>query len=302
MNKNFSPEAILINKQERGSDSEEHEINLNIAYKKAVELLNEERISQDEFRDLYKSRIIKEHGDYVEQRQQKFKIDNTPEQIEAQKYAIVFEAIIHDQIDMNGWLGEHATAQKASWYDDLKNGIDEIIEFEQTETSSTSHLALGVDITFGKGIIDKMDSIKKRIDKGNIGVIQYLLTDTYRGEMKNVPRVIIGVDMKNLNEIIKLWVDNKKRSLAQHHVKFLIISQIEMQLNDFAEYAKKRGKTTIADSYGRVLKIVQNIRDEEEKKYPGESNNINFGEDRVCSDIQKYCNSLNEEKAGQEVN
>ena len=300
MNNNFTPEAALINKddnrqeiQARRNEQEEYKKNLEAAYKKAVSLLDGERIDPNKFKGLYSDEIIKEHEDYVESRQNKFKEFNRPEQIEAQKYAIVFEAIIHDQVDMNGWLGEHATAQKASWYDDLKNGIDEIIEFEQTETSPTSHLALGVDVTFGKGVVDKMNDIKHRIDSGKIGVIKYLLTDTYRDEMKNVPRVIVGVDMKNLNEIIKLWVENKKRGLAQHRIKFMILSQIMVQLNDFAQYAEKSNQPVIANSYNRVLKIVENIWDEESKKFPGEAGNFNFEDDRVCSAIRNYCDDLN---------
>jgi len=194
---------------------------------------------------------------------------------------------------MNGWLGEHATAKKASWYDDLKNGIDEIVEFDQTETSATSHLALGVDITFSKDIFKKMDDIKTRIDSGDIGVIKYLLTKTYRGEMRNVPRVVIGADMKNLNEIIKLWIDKKKKKLAQHRVKFMVLSQIMVQLNDFAEYAEKTGKHEIAGSFYKVLRIVENIWDEESKNYPSENDSFNFDEDRVYSAIKNYCDDLN---------
>lgn len=294
MIKIFSPEAILISKQEKGGDSEEYERNLEIAYEKAIKLLDGERISPSKFKGLYSAQMMEEHSNYVERRQQRFKANDIPEQIEAKKFATVFEAIIHDQVDMNGWLGENATAQKASWYDDFKNGIDEIIEFEKNKKSSLAHLALGVDVTFSRGIAEKMNNIKMRIDRGDIGVIQYLLTKNHRGEMRNVPRVIVGVDMKSLNEIIKLWVNNKKKGLAQHRVKFLILSQIMMQLNDFAEYAEKAGKTMIADSYDGVFEIVENIWDEEEKKYSGESGDFNFEEDRVYSAIRNYCDSLSE--------
>jgi hypothetical protein len=290
---NNSPELMLINKEERGRDDEERDKNLEVAYKKAVELLDDERIDPKKFVGLYSDKAMKEDSDYVERRQEKFKAVNTPEEMEMQRYSTVFEAIIHDQIDMNGWLGEHAAARKASWYDDLKNGVDEIIEFEQTEASATAHLALGVDVTFGKGVLNKMNDIKTRIDSGDVGVIKYLLTDTYRGEMKNVPRAVIGVDMKNLNEIIKLWVDNKKKSLAEHRVKFMILSQIMMQLSDFAQYADKVGKTAIASGFNRVLRIAENIWEEESKKYPNKDGDLNFQEDRVYSAIRSYCDDLN---------
>ena len=282
-------EAIVINIQER----ENEKMNLEAVYKRAVEFLDEERIDPSkDFKGLYSDEMIKKDSDYVEKRQQKFKADDTPEKIEMKKYATVFEAIIHDEIDMNGWMGMYATAKKASWYDDLKNGLDEIIEFEQTEISPSAHLALAVDITFSKDISKKMNEIADRIKSGDVGVIKYLLTDTYRGEIKNVPRAVIGVDMKNLQEIIKLWVDNKKKSLAQHRVKFMILSQIKMQLNSFAQYADKVSQPVIANSFNRVLKIMENIWDEELKKCPDENRNFNFEEDRVFSAIKNYCDDL----------
>jgi hypothetical protein len=300
----FSPERLLINKDssqreiqnirdKKESEIKQHKENLDVAYEKASGMLDDERIKSSKFKGLYGKEIIKNDDNYVEERQRNFRKNDTPEQIEMQKYATVFEAIIHDQIDMNGWLGEHAKAKKASWYDDFKNGIDEIVEFEQTETSATSHLALGVDITFSTGIFKKMNDIKTRIDSGDIGVIKYLLTKTYRGEMRDVPRVVIGADMKNLNEIIKLWVDKKKKNLAQHRVKFMVLSQIMMQLNDFAEYAEKIGKHEIADSFFRVLKIVENVWEEESKKYP--DGDLNFDEDRVYSAIKNYCDDLDKQ-------
>ena len=163
-------EAIVINIQER----ENEKMNLEAVYKRAVEFLDEERIDPSkDFKGLYSDEMIKKDSDYVEKRQQKFKADDTPEAIEMKKYATVFEAIIHDEIDMNGWMGMYATAKKASWYDDLKNGIDEIIEFEQTEISPSAHLALAVDITFSKDIYGKMNEIAARIESGDAGVIKY---------------------------------------------------------------------------------------------------------------------------------
>lgn len=298
MNRN-SPEFILIKKdndrqkiQDEKNKNEERQRNLAVAHRKAVELLNEERIDPKKFKGLYSNKMIEEDINYVEKRQQKFKTDDTPEKAESKKYATIFEAIIHDQIDMNGWLGEYATAKKTSWYDDLKNGVDEIIEFDQTEISPSAHLALAVDITFSKNVSEKIDEIMTHIESGDVGIIKYLLTDNYRGEMNNVPRAIIGVDMKNLQEIIKLWVDNKKKSLAQHRVKFIILSQIKIQLNSFAKYAHKIGQLVIANSFNRVLKIVENIWDEELKKCPAENRDFNFEEDRVFSAIKSYCGDL----------
>ena len=83
MNNNFTPEAALINKddnrqeiQARRNEQEEYKKNLEAAYKKAVSLLDGERIDPNKFKGLYSDEIIKEHEDYVESRQNKFKAIN----------------------------------------------------------------------------------------------------------------------------------------------------------------------------------------------------------------------------------
>jgi len=81
--------------------------------------------------------------------------------------------------------------------------------------------------------------------------------------------------------------------LAQHRVKFMILSQMMMQLNDFAQYAEKQNQPVIANGFNKVLKIVENIWDEESKNYPDESGDFNFEDDRVHSAIRSYCDDLN---------
>ncbi len=291
---NSNPENYLMNKERhQGSEKgkQEQEKLFEAAYLKAVDLLSGERIDMDKFKDLYGDKIITKDMNEVKKMQDRYEKTDTPERKKMQKYAVVFEAIVHDMIDMNGWLGDNAMAKKASLYDDLKNGVDEIIKFTEPKTSATSYLALGVDVTFGNDIIKKMDRIKTQIEKGDMGVIKYLLTNNYRGEMRNVPRVVIGADMKNLEEITKLWLDGKRRALAQHQVKLIILDQMIIQLMNFSRYAENVGQHLIADSFNRVLKIVEKIYDKESE----EEKNINFNQDRVNQAIDKYCEDLEKE-------
>ncbi len=293
-NFNNSPEAELIRKQERQQVEVNNKKNLAKALELAEKQSDEERIKLSDFADLYSQNMIKEHDDYVKRKLERIERSDTAEQKETLKYSSAFEAIIHDQIANNGWLGKGVSARRASLYDDFENGVDEIAEFEPTESSpGVNYLALNIDITFKNDITSKMEDIRKRIDKGDLGLIKYLLTDHYRGEMRNIPRVIVGTDMKNLNGLIGLWVNNEKNTLAQHRAKFMILSQIMIQLNDFADYAEKAGQMVIANGYNKVLRIVEDIWDEEIKSQGGQELNFDFMDDRVYSSIRDYCDDLN---------
>jgi len=274
--------------------AEEKIKDFQVAYERADKLLSEDRIDMDKFQGLYDAKTIEEDKNYVARRQKEFKEDNSPRREEMHKYSVIAEAIIHDQIDMNSWLGESATAVKTSEYDDYKYGIDEFVNFKKTKTSPSANLALGVDITFGSDLVGKMDNIKDYIRKGDLGKIKYLLTDKYRGELRNVPRAVIGFDMKNLQELKDLWMDKKKRTLAQHPVKYMILDQMKLQLDAFARYAHGVNQPAIAEAFEEVLKVLEKINTEEVKKYAGATNDFDFESDRVYRTIKNYCLELNE--------
>jgi hypothetical protein len=300
MNKSF--EDMLIGKissqqaEEHRRDKIEEKIrDFQAAYERAEKLLSEDRIDIDKFKGLYGADTIEEDKNYVARRQKEFEENDSPQDKEMRKFSVIAEAIIHDQIDMNDWLGESATAQKTSLFDDYKYGVDEFVRFKKTKTSPTAHLALGVDITFGKGIIDKMEIIKDHVRRGDLGKIKYLLTDKYRGELRNVPRAVIGFDMKNLQELKELWIDKKRKALAQHPVKFMIIEQMKLQLEAFAQYAQKVNQPAIADAFEEVLKILERINSEEIESYTGEIGDFDFESDRVYRTIKNYCAELNKD-------
>lgn len=259
------------------------------AYERAEKMISEDRIDMDKFKGLYDENILEEDKNYVSRREKGFEENDSPQQKEMRMYSVMAEAIIHDGIDMNGWLGESATAIKTSKYDDYKNGVDEIVRFKKTKTSPSANLALGVDITFGSDLIGKMDNIKDHIRGGNLGKIKYFLTKRYRGELSDVPRAVIGFDMKNLQELKELWMDKKRKILAQHRVKFMIMEQMKLQLAAFTQYAQKVNQSAIADSIEEVYKILERISSEESKKYTGEAGDFDFESDRVFRTIKSYC-------------
>src|SRR3989344_1880873 len=110
-------------------------------YAKSEKIISQDAISLDDFKDHYGEDVIKEDERYVDQMERKFKQEDTPEKREVLKLATIFEALIHKHIKESDWLGSNASSIKTSRYDDIKNGIDNIVEFKETKTSA-SYLGL----------------------------------------------------------------------------------------------------------------------------------------------------------------
>ena len=97
-----------------------------------------------------------------------------------------------------------------------------------------------------------------------------------RLSLEEVPRVIVGVDGRTMQEVMELWDSNDKDGLAKHKVQHMILRELELQLRAFGNYAEKKGKSGIAAKYRQDLEIVERLI--EEKK---SGNGHEFTSDRV---------------------
>src|SRR5690606_659085 len=123
------------------------------------------------FSDLYSEEIIKRDKKATEEALRNFNEKNSEEDKQAKILADIFEAIIFDQGEMSEWFGKNVTTVKTSKYDDIVNGIDAILEFE--EKQRRSHLALGIDATYQTFADQKIDRIRNRIERGEMGKVKY---------------------------------------------------------------------------------------------------------------------------------
>ncbi len=198
-----------------------------------------------------------------------FSQNNSPAQKEALKAAEVFEAIVLDQAELNEWLGPNVTVLKTSKYDDVKNGVDMVAEW-QDKDSESQVLALAVDVTFSKiQMENKFHKIRAKIDKGQMGTIKYFKTedDSFTGTRGNVPQVVIGVSKKTVRELAGLWMRRDNKALAEHPVQRAILDEIVGQLRNVIEYANARNQSKVADSYRKALRTVENMI-KDKKKVP----------------------------------
>ena len=161
---------------------------------------------------------------------------------------------------MSEWLGPDVTTIKCSRFDDIRNGIDSLAEFRETDTAA-SYLGLAIDVTTAQEFTKKFEKIKQEIERGKLGRVKYFASEhtNIRGEFSNVPKVVVGADRDTVKLLANLCIEKDKKALALHPVQFQILEEIILELGAFEKYARQKGKDDLASVYEKTGKLVQEI-------------------------------------------
>jgi len=254
-------EARLHKEMNIDSPARKEKIALEKAHARASEILRKDEIKPSDFRDLYDPKMIKKDLEYVEMMEQRFLTEQDPKREESKQYAEILEAIIHDNIEKSNWLGRDAHSIKSSRYDDIKNGVDMIVEFQDEDEAVSSRLALVVDITFSTQIREKIDRIKEDIRNGRMAEVKYFSSDlsNQRGELVKLPNVVIGAEIGNVKKVRDAWMNESGNGLERHPLQMLMLEEIQKQLIFFMNYAIEYRQDEVAKSYKQALSIVFRI-------------------------------------------
>ncbi len=249
-----------------GSPDQGRVFSLREACKKAADVLKRGAISMKSFIDLYGQENVDRDEAAVRDFQEKFKNQDSPQEAEAKELATILEAVIHEQINKNGWLGLQAKAIRTSDFDDIINGVDSVVEFKKPGISTT-HLALGVDVTYKSNLNKKFERIKKEIDNGELATVKYLKTPDFRGEKRNIPRLVLAVDGQSCNSLARTWYQNSQNAqgLKNNPIRLQILTEMIMQLKAFSRYAEKKGMGLLMEKYNESLAILKPISLEAQK-------------------------------------
>ena len=282
---------------------------------KAYELLakKRERIELSSFADLYEKGVIEKDELTVREIEKTFSSDKTKEGLK--KLSELFEVLFSKLVELEDWLGDDVFVVETSTFDDYVNGVDAVAEF--LREGSLTHLGLAIDVTFTSDTQKKITKIRDEIKGGKLPLVRYFVSESgdFRGELSNIPRVVLGTDRKTLDELAELWLDflhlrKRKQTLTEREVPFQLtqkirevkeklqnhplqielLAQIELQLESFGKYAASLGKTDIALKYKSVLAIIRKIRDG--KKEIENSPETKTREMKMFHDIEHALNSI----------
>ncbi|MDP3726197.1 MAG: hypothetical protein Q8R36_03290, partial [bacterium] len=221
-------EEKMLGKIER-DDSSEHAL-LKRALIEARRILEQNKINPSDFRDIFNPNKIAEDLAYVEDMERVFAEIGTLEGREAKKLALIFEGVFHTGAHKYKWLGNGVRVIKTSDVDDLRNGVDGIIEF-QKEGSATERLAIGVDVTYSNQLREKFKKIKESIERGELSTIEYFHSGGFKGKLSDIPRVVVGVERRHLIKLCRdIFIKTDEKRLARHPFQILQLKQIRLQL------------------------------------------------------------------------
>lgn len=238
-------------------------ININKAYELARNVLEVDRVDPQQFKQ-YDQQMVSRDMQYVHDRTAQFEKESTPESKKAKKMATIIEAILHEQIELNDWLGPDAETITPSPYDDIANGVDSIIRF-QHEGDDDAHLGLAIDVTFSTNIRGKLNRIMEDIGNGKLTEIKYApwldLEDVHERAYKSnlkIPRVVVGIEEDMVEKLADLWLKKNKKELGSHAVQNVIAKEILDQLAVSEQYARSHGNhNNIAAVYRKLSAIIE---------------------------------------------
>jgi len=271
-------------------------------------------IKPEDFSDLYDNQAIKKDLDYVQTMEGIFEQKNNSDKESFERRGELLEALLSEGIRSGRWLGADTMPIIPSRYDDIANGIDLVLEMLSKE--GFSHLALNIDMTSSaESAENKLTAIRKTISEGKLSKVKYFKSEkaNIRGQIENIPKVIIGIDpehirklclarveihsfrsglkhpenqtpaiQKSLEEKLKESTRNFVKNIARH----IIIREIEMQLLKFSDFADNLGGQAkeIAEKYRASYETLQRIKKETENLSPELEEEIN--NDKVFESIR----------------
>jgi hypothetical protein len=264
-------------------------------------------IDMDSFADLYGEAAIQKDKEYLRTLGPR-PTDASPES---------FRTLVKERIEHNDWLGpgENLNVMVPSRFDEIVNGVDLVIEFD--EEGAVSHLALAMNATKNEDKVKKkLDRIKASIDKDELTKVKYFHSKNFRGELSGIPRVVVGADSATVEDISTLLrraallqkdiLENKRpedarefteirNEIATHPLQRMILIEIKEQLEAFRAYAESLGRSDTMGEYSKVLHLVGAIV--VEKQISGETiSGQDLSEDAIFKMILEGARSFNKAK------
>ena len=264
------PDAGPREDQDRGSERLPSE-----AYAKAARILEEGDVIDPTTFKRFDQALIRADQEKVAQRKAEQRAQETDRDREIKRNSDTFEAIFTEQAELSDWLGTDTMIRKASEYDGLVHGIESIADCSPEEGSK--FLALGIDVTSSEvQIRKKLAGIKRSIDNGRLEEVRYFQSFfpdgnlRFEGSLFNVPLAVIAIDRTTIAELARFWVKPDPKALARHSVQYLILDQLELQMEAFVEYAKRTHRKHLLAPLTEVLERVRGIKRAKQK--PGTTN------------------------------
>ncbi len=298
-------------KRELSYGDEDYEVDRLFGYNKANEILKVCRINPRDpfFNNVYSLEDKEKDEKEVIHKENKWKKNNDEMAEKNKQMATILEAILYQQIDQNMIFGDIETISTCK-FDDYVNGVDSIMQISNQKTGKYDYSAIAYDVAMSSdedsmNLKKKVNIIEKNIQDGRLSYVKYFKSDKdpERTSLDNIPKLIIGIDFKTLQNIFPLWCgDFHEQIRNEHPLRFIILDQIILQIKYFIDYAQKYApedrKKYIVNGHEELLYCKEDIISEYQKLLSFFENFNNEKDtqslrDKILNDPEKhsmYCN------------
>lgn len=219
----------------------EHPANLEAAFQKAralaaVEALRLESFIHEDAAGSNQS-VVENDLRYVADLKTRFG------ETESQEYKLAksLEAALYERVNSSKWFGERARMILPSEYDDIVNGVDGVVEFQE-KMGARSYLGLAVDVTYSHDPSKKFEKIKERIDEGRLGFVKYFRStdQVFEGRLNNLPRAVVALNAADATRLVRDWETGATAENSE--LRQVILYQLKLQLEAYQAYAESLEK------------------------------------------------------------
>jgi len=189
------------------------------------------RINMEDFRDRFGESVVEEDIRELQRIKDKISAEfyeryrDQPSKLKElaetdKKRGEAFEVLIIDQGELHGWFGDQTSLTRTSEYDDIKNGVDMVLEFRSED--GAEHIALAIDASMHGGLIELLKKLQRNRDKligeRKVAEVKYYTSEPseFKGKLDAVIPVVIGVDGSNADELMEDFTKVIKLRGMQH--------------------------------------------------------------------------------------
>lgn len=192
-------------------------------FKKYLKLLDEYRLGYDDFKDIYSPEEIRNDKNKVE----KSKLGKNEATIRGE----LFEGILIEQAELSNWFGQDSRLIALTEYDDRFSATDFVIEIKNKD-GEIIRILVDATTSVNREIIKEKLEKSMDLKEKKLADIKYFKSEMedYRGKLRDMPRVVIGIDPYSLEDLC-IDVYEKKNQQDKNPVQFIILNEMFQQFN-----------------------------------------------------------------------
>jgi hypothetical protein len=180
---------------------------------------------------------------------------------EAKKIATITESALAHGVTKHLWYGENVSIEQVSEFDDVKRGVDSVLEIRK-EDDESNFMALGIDVTFrglhSEQFKQKFFRLLSSIRDGHKTKIKYFKNHKQE-PMKEfpVPKMVLYFSVGDVKDMVDILKD-KDLDQKEGQQKINVLNQIVRSCSILADFAEESQNNI----FRRYVAVINSLKEQ----------------------------------------